>query len=185
MVEPLQETYSRNGTNYKKIAVGQKAAMYQQFMPNGTPIGIEVFVLRVQPEFRFPNGTINPSKIAFPSSESGGSWMWSYSTLASAQKRYDEIENGILKPVYDEEKEEKVKKPKGTGKRGRPRKSPGIAMKIVTVKKIRVPFVWEGIEYKSKSIVAKLLFDKGENKKTIANKLGITVQSVHSAVTKK
>ena len=52
--EKLKETYNKNGTTYRLLKRTEKVAMYQQFMPDETPIGYEVFSIRIQPEFRFP-----------------------------------------------------------------------------------------------------------------------------------
>ena len=98
-MELLQDTYSRKGTIYKKVIRNDKAAIYEQYMDNRL-VGYEVFIIRIQREFTFPNGTVNPEKESFPGDSQWGNSAWSYCTLKSAQKRYDEITKGILRPEY-------------------------------------------------------------------------------------
>jgi len=177
----LQETYKKNNTSYTLVKRNDKAAMYKQFLPDGLHIGYEVFIIKVQPEFRFPNGVVNPTKEKFPGNNDFGKIAWSFKTIKCAEERYSEITNGILRP--EKPKVVKEDKPKGKKrKRGRPRKYP--KNKKLTVKKAKRKFVFEGKEYPSKSFLAKIWLKEGLSKNTIASKLGIKVQTVHAVAVK-
>lgn len=179
-MEKLQETYHKNGTDYTLEKRNDKAAMYKHFQ-DGLHIGYEVFLVKVQPEFKFPNGTVNPEKEAFPGNEMFGKTAWAFTSLELSNKRYDEITNGVLRP--ERPKIEKPIVPKGKKrKRGRPRKYPKTNKTVV--KKAKRKFVYEGKEYNSKSEVARILLGNGENKHNIAKKLGVTVQTIHAVQTK-
>jgi hypothetical protein len=179
--EKLQETYNKRGMNYKLLKRNEKAAIYEQFSPDGLMVGYEVFSIHVNKSFVFPNGKINPSKEAYPGDEAFGKWAWSYTKngLANAEKRFDEITNGINKPVYDEDDETKEVSNEPKRLRGRPRKNHVGTIKPIVTKLPKQKIVYEGKEYNSKSDVVRLLLTNGENKKAIASKLRITVQTVH------
>lgn len=171
--EKLKEKYHKNGTDYELVKRNDLAAMYKQFL-NGVQIGYEVFVVKIQPSFTFPNGTINPSKEGFPSNENFGKTAWSFNSIEKSNERYEEITKGIIHPERIKIEKEIPKVKRG---RGRPRKHKK------GINKVRVPkkkFVWEGKEFNSKSEVARILLTNGENKHTVARKLGVTVQTVHA-----
>jgi len=174
--EKLKEVVTKHKHTYRLLKRNDLAAMYEHFNESDKIIGYEVFSVKVQPEFTFPNGTVNPAKEAFPSNESFGKWAWCFMTLKCADERYEEITNGIKKPIHDEPEE--IVGPKR--KIGRPRKN----KKPKVVRNPRVKFNWDGKEYNSKSDVARILLTNGESKESIARKLKITVQTVH-AVAKK
>ena len=184
-MEKLQETYSKHGMKYTLLKRNDKAAIYKQFTAEGLHVGYEVFAVKVQKEFTFPNGVICPEKEAFPSNESFGNWAWAYMAKEEkmANERYDEITNGVLKPVYEEVEPEIIDINRPKRGRGRPAKNPG-APKIPVVRTPRAKFVYEGKEYNSKSDVARILLAAGESKESIAKKLAITVQTVHAVSVK-
>jgi hypothetical protein len=174
--------------HYKLLNRNDKAAIYEQFTAEGLHVGYEVFIVKIQQAFKFPNGVENPACEAFPSNESFGHWAWTYMApeIKDAEKRYEEITQGILKPIVEKvEKEVPVSKKGIKRLRGRPAKNPGAPKVIKAPRAPRGKFTWEGTEYSSKSEVAIMLFGKGDSKKTIASKLQITVQTVHAAITKR
>ena len=185
--EKLPETISKHGMNYKLLKRNDKAAIYSQYTKEGLHVGYEVFIVKVQPEFKFPNGVINPAKESFPSSEMFGKTAWAYmakkESLALAENRYDEITNGILRPVKEEIEPEELDIPKVKRGRGRPKKLRKVNT-VVKERKSRGKFVYEGKEYNSKSDVVRILLGNGEEKKSVARKLGITVQTVHAVMLK-
>jgi len=183
--EKLPEQIRKHGNDYKLVKRNDKAAMYAQYTNEGLHIGYEVFIVKVNPSFTFPNGTVNPAKEAFPYDEAFGNWAWCYmpKNEAEALERYDEITNGILHPVSEniEPIIEEENKPKRS--RGRPAKNPGV-VKVPVVRTPRAKFVYDGKEYNSKSDVARILLTAGESKESIAKKLVITVQTVHAVSNK-
>lgn len=187
--EKLKETYSKNGMDYTLVKRNDKAAMYKQFTKEGLHTGYEVFIVKVNPEFKWPNGSIQKASEAFPYNEAGGSTLWTYMAKEQnlADRRYDEITNGQLRsPVIADEVINET--PIYTGHkrgRGRPRKNnSNVEVKKYVAKNPRQKFMFNGTEYNSKSDVVRILLNQVADKKSIAQTLGITVQTVHAIFSK-
>jgi len=182
--EKLPETIHKHGNDYKLVKRNDKAAMYEQYC-NDLLIGYEVFIVKVNPEFKWPNGTVNSAKEAFPHDEAFGTWAWCYMAKErkEADLRYEEITSGQLRPIVEEVEPEIIDVNRPKRSRGRPAKNPGVP-KVAVVRTPRAKFVWEGKEYNSKSDVARILLAAGENKESISRKLAITIQTVHAVSVK-
>lgn len=95
--EKLKESYSKKNCDYTLVKRNDKAAIYSMKYKNTDLIvGYDVFMVKIQPEIKWPNGTVSPSKEAFPCSESWGVWAFSYDKLETAENKYDEITNNKI-----------------------------------------------------------------------------------------
>jgi len=99
-MDVLPQTKSKNGYEYNLVKRNDKAAIYEQVDPEFPQFkGYEVFQITVTKPSRIQqkNGEKAgmwyqyPETEKFPGNEDFGKIAWAYSTLGSAQKKFDEL----------------------------------------------------------------------------------------------
>lgn len=100
-MEILSEEIKKNGFIYKLKKRGEKSVIYEQFDPElNIVVGWEVFRIKVdKPKIVF--GVQLGEREIFPGNEDFGKWAWACSKYHMAEKRFDDLENGIM---HQEEK---------------------------------------------------------------------------------
>lgn len=87
----LSIRFERNGFLYWQVCRCQKAAIYEQRMPDNVQhIFFEVWAIRASPE-RIFNGTLFPAKERAPANEDWGKYGWTFYTLQEARKKYEQL----------------------------------------------------------------------------------------------
>jgi hypothetical protein len=86
----LQIRFEKNGFIYWQICRTDKAAIYEQRMPDGRRVFYEVWKIRTQPAKTY-RGILYPAQERRPSTLDWGNYGWTYYSLQDAKKRYDLI----------------------------------------------------------------------------------------------
>jgi hypothetical protein len=99
MIKPLPETKNKNGCHYKLVKRTEKTAMYsQQYIIDreiqDKIVGYEIFKIKITPAKEF-KGVLFPEREQFPRDEDFGQTAWTYSTLETTEKKFEELDKGI------------------------------------------------------------------------------------------
>jgi hypothetical protein len=89
-IMPLPIRFQKNGFLYWQVCRTDKAAIYEQRMPDGRQVFYEVWQIRRRPSYRF-DGKQYPESERGPGTQDWGRYGWTYYTLPEARKRYDQI----------------------------------------------------------------------------------------------
>jgi hypothetical protein len=102
-MELLSSEIRKNGFIYKLNKRGEKSMIYEQFDPElDMTIGWEVFKIKIdKPKIVF--GVHMPEREIFPGNEDFGKWAWACSRYHLAEKRFNDLEEGILSTEEDNE----------------------------------------------------------------------------------
>jgi hypothetical protein len=88
---PLMKT--KNGCFYNQVHRSANAAIYSlRYSPSKSIVGYEVFKITVSKPWTLPDGTVIPEQEHFPSNEEIGGIGFSYDTIKSAMKKFEELD---------------------------------------------------------------------------------------------
>jgi hypothetical protein len=96
-IERLPQEKKKNGYNYHLVKRSEHAAIYNQVHPDYPDVSAyEVFkIVITKPTVLIDRRTNKeypqPAKEKFPGNEDGGKTLWTYITLESAEKKFEEI----------------------------------------------------------------------------------------------
>jgi len=86
----LPVRFQSGGFIYWQICRTDKAAIYEQRMPDGRAVFYEVWQIRIRPAYKL-RGIDYPVSERAPGTNDWGRYGWTYHALPEAKKRYDRI----------------------------------------------------------------------------------------------
>jgi hypothetical protein len=90
----LEKTIRKNGYEYRLVAKGEKAFIYEQWDDEDNfTVAYEVFRLKVS-KAKEVFGDIMPEREVFPGNGDFGVWAWTYRNLEKAYEKYNQLESG-------------------------------------------------------------------------------------------
>lgn len=92
-MKPIESQFRTDGFDYQIVKRCGNVALFSKSKHNHE--SFEVIVLQIHKACTFPNGISYPDREAMPSSELWGQQGWTYTDLASANKRYYDLQNTV------------------------------------------------------------------------------------------
>ncbi|HEY1871521.1 MAG TPA: hypothetical protein VGG71_10710 [Chitinophagaceae bacterium] len=80
--------FNKDGFVYWQICRTDKAAIYEQSMPDGRRVFYEVWLIRIRPPYQIEGRQYGISE-RMPSNSDWGSFGWTFYDMTQARKRYD------------------------------------------------------------------------------------------------
>ncbi len=98
-MKPIDTHFKYDGFTFQLIQRERDVALFEKSKPTHRDPTYEVVILQQHPEHKFPSGKIYPAREAMPPSESWGTHGFSYSDLASAKARFNNLVDRPIKPL--------------------------------------------------------------------------------------
>lgn len=92
-MKPIDSTFKSDGFMFQLVKRQSLIAMFSKSKHGHE--SFEVVVLQIHKACVFPNGISYPDRETMPSSELWGQQGWTYTDLASANKRYYALQNAV------------------------------------------------------------------------------------------